>query len=368
MRLRSFVAPAPRPRVLVARWDSLGDVLLTGPAVRALAAVADVDFLCSGLGQPAAELLPGVRRILRFDAPWVLRDAPAVDRRSADELVATLGEAGYAAAAVLTSSHQSPLPLALLLRFAGVPEIAAVSHDHAGRLLDHRIPGDPDVHEVERSLLVADALGAARPADVALRVRAPRAPAVVRDRVVVHPGCTAPARTLSPEAWREVVGVLLAQGWSVVVTGSAAESELCTFVAGGGGRTRGAGRVRSPRDVAVRTGAPLAKLARILGSAAVVATGNTGPMHLAAAMGRPVASIFAPTVPPERWAPWMVEHRLLGALDIACAGCRSVVCPLEAQACLAGVTADAVADAVAELALGQPSVPAPNVPMMEVMR
>ncbi len=367
MRLPSFVSPAPRPRVLVARLDSLGDVLLTGPAVRALASVADVDFLCSGLGQPAAELLPGIRRILRFDAPWVLRDAPAVDQRSTDELVDTIGRAGYAAAAVLTSSHQSPLPLALLLRFAGVPEIAAVSHDHAGRLLDHRISGDPDVHEVERSLLVTDALGAPRPADVDLRVRtAP--PAVVRDRVVVHPGCTAPARTLSPEAWRDVVGVLLGQGWSVVVTGSAAESELCAFVAGGGGRTRGAGRVRSPRDVAVRTGAPLGKLARILGSAAVVATGNTGPMHLAAAMGRPVAAAFAPTVPPERWAPWMVEHRLLGALDIACAGCRSVVCPLEAQACLAGVTAEAVADVVADLAVYRSSSPPRDAQMLEVMR
>src|SRR5215204_2905541 len=150
-------------RSLVTRLDSMGDVLLAGPAISALAALGPVDILCSGRGAPAAALLPDVTGILPFDAPWVLRDAPPVDPLAIDHLVDRVAAHRYARAAVLTSSHQSPLPMALLLRLAGVAEIAAVSIDHAGRLLDHRIPGDPDVHEVERGLLVAEALGAPVP-------------------------------------------------------------------------------------------------------------------------------------------------------------------------------------------------------------
>jgi ADP-heptose:LPS heptosyltransferase len=334
--------------VLVARLDSLGDVILAGPAVRALAEGADVDLLCSHIGLPAAALLPGVRRTLCFDAPWVLRDAPDVDRSAIDALVAAVAAGGYAAAAVLTSSHQSPLPLALLLRLAGVPEVAGVSLDHPGRLLDHRIPGDPDVHEVERGLLVAEALGARRPTDLALRLTVTGPSGPEPDLVAVHPGSLAPARTLPPATWREVVAALVGAGWDVVVTGSAAEIELCSFVAGGTGR-----------GAAVRAGAGLGELARVLASAAVVVTGNTGPMHVAAAMGRPVVAAFAPTVPASRWAPWQVPHVLLGDQAVPCSGCRAVTCPLEHQWCLAGVTAPDVVAAVAALAR-------PRLPTLEV--
>jgi ADP-heptose:LPS heptosyltransferase len=86
-----------------------------------------------------------------------------------------------------------------------------------------------------------------------------------------------------------------------------------------------------------------------------VVTGNTGPMHLAAAMGRPVVAVFAPTVPASRWAPWQVPHLLLGDQAVPCAGCRAVTCPLDHQWCLAGVTAPDIVAAVS--ALTQPRLP-----------
>ena len=129
-------------RSLVTRLDSMADVLLAGPAISALAALGPVDILCSRRGAPAAALLRDVTGILPFDAAWVLRDAAPVDPLAIDHLVDRVSARRYARAAVLTSSHQSPLPMALLLRLAGVAEIAAVSIDHAGRLLDHRIPAD----------------------------------------------------------------------------------------------------------------------------------------------------------------------------------------------------------------------------------
>ena len=325
-------------RVLVVRLDSMGDVLLAGPAAQALAEHADVDMLTSSIGRPVAALLPGVDRVIEFDAPWIRSPAPPVDPCALDDLVAWVRRGQYDAAAVLGSSHQSPLPTALFLRLAGVDEIAAVSHDYAGSLLDHRLRGDPDVHEVRRGLMVAAALGA-RGHDRPMRVVGVGCEAPRPNRVVVHPGASVPARTLPPARWAAVVRELRRCGADVVVTGSVDERRLCRDVAGGG----------LAADVAVSTFGrdDVAGLARMLSTASVVVSGNTGPMHLAAAVGRPVVAVFPPTVPAARWAPWMVPHVLLGVQDIECAGCRAIECAH--QRCLDPIVPTGVADAVVGL-------------------
>lgn len=93
-----------------------------------------------------------------------------------------------------------------------------------------------------------------------------------------------------------------------------------------------------------------AEMAALLAGAAAVVVGNTGPAHLAAAVGTPVVSLFAPTVPAIRWAPYGVEHVLLGDQDAACAGSRARVCPVPGHPCLTSVTADDVVAAVGKLA------------------
>ena len=328
-------------RILVVRLDSVGDVLLAGPAIAAAAADASVDVLCSSIGRPAAELLPGVERTIVFDAPWILNPAPPVDADGLRTTVSHLRRREYDAAAILCSSHQSPLPTAMVLRLAGIPRLAAVSNDYAGTLLDHRIPGDPDLHEVERSLAVVGELDVEIGDPAAHRLRVDVAPMASRaGRVVLHPGAAVPARTLAPSQWRSAVAELVRQRYDVVVTGSRAEAGLCATVAEPTGRAP----VLLPRD-------DLRGLAEVIGTAAVVVAGNTGPAHLAAALGRPVAVVFPPTVPPDRWRPWGVPHVLLGDLNVPCAGCRATQCPLGDQICLTGVDPTQVTDAVDGLTL-----------------
>jgi ADP-heptose:LPS heptosyltransferase len=323
-------------RLLVVRLDSVGDVLLAGPAIALAARRAAVDVLCSSIGRPAAELLPGVDRTIVFDAPWILNPAPPLESQRLQALIDDLASRRYDAAAILTSSHQSALPTAMVLRLAGVARLAAVSNDFPGALLDHRIPGDPDVHEVERALAVMGTLDFPVGDPAAYRLRVDVAPAQPRARrVVLHPGAAAPARTLHPWRWRGAVAELVRRGLEVIVTGTESEASLCHAVAEPSG----------VRPVVLATG-NLRELAEVLGTAAVVVAGNTGPAHLAAAMGRPVVVVFPPTVPPNRWRPWGVPHVLLGDAEISCAGCRSIRCPLTEQHCLAGVTPVAVADAV----------------------
>lgn len=328
--------------MLVARLDNLGDVLLAGPAVRAVARRASVTLLCGPHGADAARLLPGVGPVLVFRAPWIDPAAPPVDRAAVDGLVRTVAAGHFDEALVLTSFHQSALPLALVLRLAGVPRVAAVSDDYPGSLLDVRHAVADDVHEVERNLSLAAAAGydLAPDDDARLAVRLGAPPDLALPAgpyVVVHPGASVPARALGADRLAAAVERLAAGGWPVVVTGGPAEAALAARVAG-----------TSALDLAGRT--DLGALGHVLAGAAAVVTGNTGPAHLAAAVGTPVVSIFPPTVPAVRWRPWGVPHVLLGDQAVACAGCRARICPVAGQPCLAGVTPDDVAAAVATLA------------------
>ncbi len=340
---------------IVSRLDNAGDVLLSGPAVRAVASSSEqVVLWCGPRGAPAAALLPGVDEVLAFRAPWVGDDAPPLHRRSIGRVVRRLRRIGADAALVLTSYHQSPLPAALLLRLAGVGRIGAISVDHPGSLLDVRLPDPGDVHEVERALSVAAAMGFPLPLgdDGGLRVRSPLPlpPAVACGAVVVHPGASVPARTVTAARWRQIVAELGSCGLEVVVTGSSDERALTATVA-----------AAHPAAVDLGGRVDFAGLAATMAAAAAVVVGNTGPAHLAAAVGAPVVSLFPPTVPPSRWQPYAPDVTLLGDHAIACAGCRARRCPVPGQPCLAPATPAAVRDAV--LARTRPPIslgPAPD--------
>ena len=346
--------------VLVTRLDNCGDVLLAGPTVRAAAATGrPVHLLCGPRGRAAAELLPGVTTLVEAHVPWIEPDPMPVRPEDATALVDQVRRLHVTDAAVLGSSHQSPLPLALLLRWAGVDRIAAVSHEHAGSLLDVRVPGDPDVHEVERGLLIAAALGFARPADDRLAVdlgprdtmpddsetaRRDSTAHVGRRYVVVHPGASAAARTLAPDRWREVVTALADTGRTVIVTGGRQEVWLSAFVSGDHSNVFDLGGTLTFRE-----------LGRTIAGADALMTGNTGPMHLAAAVGTPVVAAFPPTVPAERWRPWRVPHVLLGDRSVPCAGCRARRCALDEQVCLSGIRPEDVVSAVEALTADAPA-------------
>lgn len=333
-----------KPHVLVARLDSAGDVLLSGPAVRAVAAGArKVTYLCGPRGRAAAQLLPGVDDIVVHRAPWIDPEPEPVSRDAVTALVDELAGRDIDTAVILTSWHQSALPTALVLRMAGVGTIAAVSEDYPGSLLDVRHRVDDDVHEVVRALSTVATLGFELPEgdDGRLRLRRLPVPALGLEPpyTVVHPGASVPARAWSPEANAALVDALVAAGRQVVVTGAPDEADLAAFVAGPArpGVT----------DLGGRT--DLAGLAGILAGAEAVVVGNTGPAHLAAAVGTPVVSLFAPTVPSSRWAPWGVPTVLLGDQEIACRGCRARICPVAGHPCLSSVAVEDVVQAVDRL-------------------
>lgn len=153
---------------------------------------------------------------------------------------------------------------------------------------------------------------------------------------MVHPGASVPARAPDPRQAAQYVRELAAAGWAVVVTGSEPEKALTAEVAG-----------RAGIDLGGQTS--LAELARVLEGAACVVVGNTGPAHLAAAVGTPVVCLFAPVVPPWWWRPWGEPVALLGDQRAACALSRARECPTPGHPCLSAVSAQDVVRAVTGL-------------------
>jgi ADP-heptose:LPS heptosyltransferase len=347
-------------RVLVARLDGAGDVLLAGPAIRAVAfgrrpdggTPNDVIALCGPEGAPAAALLPGVAEVYRWSCPWIVKPAPQVEQENLEVLTAFVRDSRVDEAVILTSFHQSPLPLALLLRLAGVKRIAGASTDYAGSLLDVRLrPGEDfpeDQPEAERGLGIAVAAGFRLPPadDGRLRVQDyPDVRPLVGDEpyVVVHPGAAAPSRAWPPLHHAAAVELLQGAGHRVVVTGGPNETRLTATVAG-----------PSALDLGGRT--DLKTLAGVLAGAEAVVSGNTGPAHLAAAVGTPVACLFSPVVPAIRWAPYGVPLELLGDQNAPCRLSRATECPVMGHPCLSSVAPEQLLDAVERLIGGVSSL------------
>src|SRR5215211_5086743 len=302
--------------------------------VRAVAAGAQrVVFLAGPAGAEAAALLPGVDEVWTWACPWILGDPPPVH---VDDLVALTERVRALApdeAVISTSFHQSPLPLALLLRAAGVPRISAISVDYPGSLLDVRHLVDDDLPEPERALSLARAARFDLPDgdDGRLAVRRPLPPVTHEPGyVVLHPGASVPARAWPEQRCAEAVEALAAAGHRVLVTGGPGEKALTAAVAGCSGVDLG-GATTMPEMAALLDGA--------------------------AAVGTPVVSLFAPVVPAARWAPYGVPTVLLGDQSAPCRDTRARECPVPGHPCLTSVTAQDVVAAVDKLStVQQPAV------------
>jgi ADP-heptose:LPS heptosyltransferase len=351
--------------ILAVRPDGLGDVLLTGPAVRALAAGGRaVSFLAGPAGTEAAALLPGVTRVLAEALPWIDPEPAAVERGQIRRVVRAVRRVRPAEAVIFTSFHQSPLPTALVLRMAGVGRVSAISEDYPGSLLDVRHQVDADIPEARRNLSLARAAGfrspPGDPGTLALTGPLPDTRSLTGGGryIVLHPGASVPARRPSAARTAVLITALADAGYRVLVTGSADERELA-------GRDPAGRAHRVDRVVNLCGRTDLPRLASVLAGADVVVAPNTGAAHLAAAVGTPVVSLFAPVVPAARWSPYGVPAVLLGDQSAPCAGSRARACPVPGHPCLDGIEPVVVTAAVAALtrgvpsgtACGQPSVP-----------
>lgn len=290
---RAHFEPHTIRRILVIRLDLLGDFVFTLPAVQALRAAypqAELTLLTLEYTRPLATLVPGVDRVLALDLNQYRR--PAGWRRLGEvlRLVRQLRAARFD---LCVAVHGRPAGILALLSgaryrvgYAAHAYPFAFNRPVAGRRYVQRR------HEVEYGLALARAAGAEGPAQPALpappgRVSVPGLASGER-YVVLHPGASnGSAKRWPAAAWARLVEqVWTLLGMRAVVTGSAAERALVESVVAHAGAAA-VGLV----------GAPLHELVAVLAGAEAVVAGDTGPLHVAAALGRPVVGIYGPTDP-----------------------------------------------------------------------
>lgn len=344
-------------RILCVRLDSLGGVLMCTPAMRALrdgVPGRSLTLLASPDGAAAAPFVPEIDDVIAFRAPWMKDDGATA---SGPTPAAALAARAFDAAVIFTSYTQSALPAALLCRLAGIPLRLAHCRENPYRLLSDWI-ADPEPaalvrHEVQRQLALVKQVGcrspdlrlsfALRPADLDT-VRALLRGAGIdpgRPWLLLHPGASAAAHHYPPQRWIQALRLLARQlGLPLVLTGSAAESALAERLRDGAG---------GQSDVPVHSLAgrlSLGELGAALRLAAVAVSNNTGPAHIAAAVGTPIVDLYALTHP--QHTPWAVRNRVLFQ-DVPCRFCFKSSCPLGHHACLDGVAPERIVQAVREL-------------------
>ena len=363
-------------RILCVRLDNMGDVLMCTPAMRALAQALPgrrLTLLASPAAAAVTPFIPELHAVLTFSAPWVKGCHPA-DADDTREFAGRLGAAGFDGAVIFSSFSQSALPAALLCFQAGIPLRLAHCRENPYQLLTDRV-ADPEPeqgirHEVLRQLsLVAD-IGcrtdnqrlsfAVREADLAWvreRLR-PVLAGTARPWVLMHPGASAPSRRYPAAHWAGVVRRLNQErGLPVVLSGEAAEAELIAAIIRESGVSAASTRVADASAHSLAGELDLGKLGALIALAPVFVSNNTGPAHIAAALGTPVVDLYALTNP--QHTPWQVESRVLFH-DVPCRYCYKSVCPQGHHRCLAGVAPERVVSAIDSLLALTPSPPPPG--------
>lgn len=352
--------------VLCVRLDNLGDVLMTTPALRALKLSRPgrrITLLCSGAGALLAPHLPSVDEVIAYEAPWV-KNHRGPDPGPDLAMIERLRAGRYDAAAIFTVYSQSALPAALMCMLAGIPRILAHSRENPYRLLTHWIkddaPMDGGRHEARRQLDLVASVGARAPTETLEFAVQPRDRRAVQEKlarrgvrdlgscIVVHAGASAPSRRYPPELFAQVVRQLAATA-PVLLTGGSGERALVEHV----------DTLSGHRAINTAGELSLGELGALLAEAAVLVSNNSGPVHIAAAVGTPVADLYALTNP--QHAPWGIEHRLLSH-DVPCKYCYRSVCPEGHHACLAGVEPERAVRAAQELLDMRRRMPLPASP------
>jgi ADP-heptose:LPS heptosyltransferase len=347
----------PRPgvlagarRIVVLRLDNAGDVVLTGPTLRALReAFPDTELVLvvSPQGAAAAELLPWVDEVVVWRALWQdTTGAMAFDPRREFDAIERLKAVRADAALILTSFSQTPFAPAYACYLAGIP--TRVGHDElfGGGVLSHAVAGPAPDHQAERNLHLLRGVGI-EPAAGDLEVRLPDA---ARERVgrwlqelsivdgepvVVAPGASCSARRYDPALFGDAAAKIRSRtGRPVIVVGIPDERPLAEAVLA---------RVPGAIDLVGTTS--LAESAAVIASAGVVLANNSLALHLAEAVRRPVVVAYAGTEREADWAPRVTRHTLLRE-ETSCSPCRLFECPFDGHPCLAIPPARLVAAAL----------------------
>lgn len=359
--------------ILAIRLDNIGDVVMLGPALRAIKEAyprTRLTLMASPAGSQVAPLLPWVDEVMTWRAAWqdIAKNVPVVPEREW-ELFDLLSRRKFDAAFIFTSFSQSPYPPAYACYLAGIPIRAGQSREFGGRLLSHWVkPPADSSYQVERNLNLLRGTGLpVRSSDLELHVPPEtrlQAEKILTEAglhktpdgefqpfVALAPGASAASRRYDQARFAEVARELVAEtGLPVVLIGS--QREAGSFPAM-------EALTRQENSVISLIGkTSLPEMAAIIQQSTLVIANNSGSIHIAAAFDRPMVILYSGTDLLEHWAPPLAQSLILTRL-VTCAPCYSFQCPYHME-CLDIPTNEVVTAALSllNLNLSPPARPA----------
>lgn len=302
--------------ILCIRPDNMGDLLMSGPALRALKVTfnAKITVLTSTMAVGISAFMLEIDEVIVFDMPWVKMEQPA-DSTAVNQLIEILHAKKFDAAVVFTVFSQNALPAAMLAYQAAIPKILAYCRENPYGLLTNWAPDEEPYtlirHQVQRDLhLVATV--SAKVNDDRMRLTVPKKGWETMQTkleplgwkkhmpwLILHPGVSEIKREYPQAHWIEAGKTLVQKGYQLIITGSAKEKELTTDICSGIGQ-------QSFNTAGILE---LEELIWLIKQSPLLLSVNTGPVHIAAAVDTPVVVLYAQTNP--QHTPWKVHNRVL---------------------------------------------------------
>lgn len=323
-------------RILAVRLDNIGDVIMLGPALRAVKAAvphAQITLLCAPAGAQVAPLLPWVDELLVQRAVW--QDASGtmpLDPAREMAFIETLRAGQFEHALIFTSFSQSPYPPAMACYLAGIPVRVGQSREFGGSLLSQWVQPLPDAaHQTDRNLHLVEAAGFPSQG-TRLELRVPPTAIDAADGLLrsagitpgepfalLAPGASAAARRYDPARFAAVAqGFIAATGWPMIVVGSERDGTHMKPV------LDLAATYPMLHSLVGETDVPT--LVALIARAGIVFANDSGPMHMADALYRPMVILYSGTEQESQWAPRFAPSVLLRE-PTHCSPCHRFTCP-----------------------------------------
>lgn len=322
-------------RILTVRLDNIGDVVMLGPALRTLQThlpTAQITLMASPAGSQVAPLLPWVHDVLVQRVVWQdASGAMPLDPAREQALVETIRAYNFDAAVIFTSFSQSPYPPAYLCYLAGIPIRLGQSKEFGGSLLSQWVKPLPDsTHQVDRNLFLLESAGLPSTGHH-LELQIPPDMQAQGDRllqnigvnpqqpfIILAPGASCAARRYDVDRYAEVAQRLRAEtNWPIVIVGSDRERELCAPILA---------MTQSGSICSLVGQTSIPQLAAVIQRSVLVLANDSGPMHIADALRRPMVILYSGTELESQWQPRTAPTQLLRR-PTDCSPCYCFHCP-----------------------------------------
>ncbi len=338
-------------RFLVIRLSSIGDIVHALPAASALARTfpdAEIHWVIETRHAVLLEGNPLVHRVIKLDTlGWRKRLASAAAIERIARGVATLREVDYAAAIDFQGLYKSAIisGLSRSRQRLGFTE-NWLREPAAGIFYDERVSPRGRRHVIEMNLCLVERLGVGTLGPDQWEFPLPRtesdenyvnqqlASLEVKEFIVMNPGGGWEAKRWAPAQYAELIRRLEPEfGWKILLTGSPEEEVLIREILTLAGSER-----------AHYFPSTLVQLIALLRRARLFLGGDTGPMHLAAAVSAPIVALFGSTDPsntPERNGPFLSDD-----ITVSNGSLVSSTGKFKPSRYIEGVTTDAVIAAI----------------------